>query len=157
MDLSHAFAGLDDRQRIYVESKLRGMTNRAAAAAAGMSESEAVNISRTEDVRQALETGRQASIKATGMDREKITEMLMDAYRAAESATEMVMAARELGKLHGVYAAQKVEHTHEVTKVTKFEQLKQLSNEDLERITRGELVLEGEFEEVTGKKLLGHG
>lgn len=157
MDLTEAFVGLDDRERLFVESKLRGMTTRAAAAAAGMSEAQAGALSQRDDVKRALDTGRRLSIEATGIDRSKISDMLMDAYRAAENASEMVMAARELGKLHGVYAAQKVEHSHQVTKVTKVEQLRQLSNDDLERVARGELVLEGEFTEILEPKQLSHG
>lgn len=157
MDLSPAFKELDERERVYVEARLRGISPRAAAVAAGCAADQATVLERRQCVTEALVAGREISIRETGFDRAKISEMLMDAYRAAENATEMVMAARELGKLHGVYAPAKVEVKHEVTRISGVDQLSQLTNDQLERVARGEIVLEGEFTEVTEAALLTHG
>lgn len=151
MDLSAAFEGLDDRERVYVESRVRGMSRVAANAAAGYApttQTEAQNPT----VKAAIERAREISIKQTGIDLQKITEMLMDAYRSAVNATEMVMAARELGKLHDLYPSQKlkIDHTHALKDVKTASDVKRLSTAELMKLAnvRGGDYLEAEFTEV---------
>lgn len=162
MDLSAAFAGLDltDKQRIYVESRLRGMSKVASARAAGAikdPERGAEQYEKYDAVRTAIERGRQISIQITGYTREKITDMLERAYYAATTAAEMVMAARELGKLHGLYAPTnvKVDHTHRLKDARTEEDLRRLSTEELLRLAneRGTDFIEGEFTELEPLRL----
>jgi len=100
----------------------------------------------------ALAKGRELSIQATGMTRERLTEMLMDAYRNASTAMEQIAAAKELGKLHGLYAAQKVEvgHTHKLEAAKSEREIKALTSEELLRLAhmRPGAVIEGEFTEI---------
>ncbi len=104
MDLSPALEGLTEKRRIYVEARLQGMSPKAACMAAGVAPNQISNYEGNPDVKAAIAKGHAISAEHTGLTREKVTAMLMDAYRMAETATEMVMAARELGKLHGLYA-----------------------------------------------------
>lgn len=62
-----------------------------------------------------------------------VTNMLLDAYDNAESANEMVNAAKELGKLHGLYEPEKaLVISGTVEEATK--QLSQMSTAELKKI-----------------------
>lgn len=126
MDLGPAFAGLDDRDRIYVEARLRGMSQ--VAAAAGLAPNNASRFEQQPHIREALDHGRRISAIETGIARTRVSDMLLDAYRSATTAAEMVMAARELGRLHGLYAPQRVEldHTHKLAQVKSEEDIRRL-------------------------------
>jgi hypothetical protein len=71
--------------------------------------------------------------------------MLLDAYENADTSSEMVNAAKELGKLHGLYAPEQT-----VTIQGTFEeaqkQITSMSNDDLLRIINDTSdVIEGEL------------
>ena len=148
MDLAPAFEGLSDRERIYVEGVLRGLPKKASAQAAGYDPVEFARLEKRPQVQKALETGRNISIKETGITREKVTDMLMEAWKNAVSTTEQVMVARELGKLHGLYEAKKVEVKHQLEHVSRADQLRTLTVEELERVAlEGKpLIIDGEFD-----------
>lgn len=150
MDLAPAFEGLTDRERIYVEGVLRGLPKKASAQAAGYAPQEFARLEKRPHVVEALEKGRGISIKETGITRQKVTDMLMEAWRNAVNTAEQVMVARELGKLHGLYEAKKVEVKHQLEHVKRAEQLRALTIEELERIALegGSLVIDGEFDIV---------
>jgi phage terminase small subunit len=160
MDLSPAFEGLTDKQRLYVEGRLRGLSRIAAARAAGAEadpKKSADQYEKNPKVAAALEKARQISIQHTGYTRQKIAEMLQRAYDLAGNATEMVMAARELGRLHGVYAPTnvKVDHEHRLTDTRNVEDLRHLTTEQLEQLVakRGGDFIEGEFVELEPLRL----
>jgi len=149
MDLTAAFDGLSDKDRIYVQSRLSGMSQVASALAAGLAPNHASEFEKQPRIAEALAKGRAIGIEATGITREKITEMLMDAYRTAETAAEMIMAARELGRLHGVYAPQRVEmdHVHKLQHVKTEKDIRRLPTADLMKLVsqRGGEVIDAEF------------
>lgn len=160
MDLSAAFVDLTDKQRIYVESRLRGMSKVASAVAAGSTADPKKSAQQYEDneaVAAALEKGRQISIAHTGYTREKVGEMLQRAYDCAATATEMVMAARELGRLHGVYAPAnvKVDHTHRLKDASNEGDLRRLSTAELEQLAhmRGGDFIEAEYTDLDQLRL----
>lgn len=144
-----ALEGLTDRERVLVEARLRGMTIAGAAAAAGYAYAHARELLNEPHCQAALALGRKISAEATAITRERLTDMLLEAYRAAANSTEMTLAVRELAKLHGLNAPQKVEidHSHRLATVTHEQHLKQLSVADLERIAnlRGGEIIEGEL------------
>lgn len=152
MDLTPALAGLSDKKRLYVQARLTGMNTGAAARAAGMKVPE--NSWRmyefATDVQLALQKGREISMQATGIDRKKVSDMLLAAYDAATNTVEMVAAARELGKLHGLYEAQKLEVNHRLEQVKTERELRTLSTADLEQlVAKGpDDFLETEYVEV---------
>lgn len=151
-----ALDGLTDRERLFVEARLKGMSKTAACAAAGVNKTDATTIDTLPHVARALKAGREQSVKDTQVTRERLVEMFLEAYRSAETATEMVAATRELGRLLGHYEAQKVAVTHELKQV-RADQLKTLTVAELERLARGEGVLEGEFFELQDRALITNG
>jgi hypothetical protein len=147
MDLAPAFAGLSDKQRLYVQARLEGDTPGVAARRAGV---EVPNTSwrlmeNNPVVAEALRKGREISIRSTGITREKVSEMLLEAYHNSTNAMEQVAAARELGKLHGLYEANKVQVEHKLAQLKHENELRALPLEELERLA----ALEGEFIDIT--------
>jgi hypothetical protein len=133
MDLTPALDGLTDRQRLYVEQRLSGKSVAAAAAIAGYASG--AQVERNPDIQAALNSGRAISARAVGFTREEAHDMLMQAYRNAESASEQVMAVRELVKLHGIAEPIKHEHTHK-------HELRALSDDELLRLAGGRAVFQ---------------
>lgn len=86
---------------------------------------------------------------ATKITRPLITAMLAEAYDMAESSNEVVAVAKELGKLHGLYAPDtSVSVNIQSGDIAK--QLSQMSTEELQRLLgtpTEDLVLEGEVHE----------
>lgn len=135
----------DPKQRIFVEARLRGMEPAAAARAAGLERHyETVHPEITAIVAEyaAQEAPRMS------MTRERLTEMLLDTYRNAATAGEQVAAVRELGKLHGLYAPQKlqVENNVNVNDARSVQDLRHMTIEQLEQLSRKRAgqVIEGE-------------
>ena len=83
---------------------LRGHTSQQAARAAGMNTtarfSEYVN---SEAGKALISVLRDREFEDIRITRGQLTSMFLEAYHMSSTATEKVMAARELGKLHGVY------------------------------------------------------
>lgn len=79
------------------------------------------------------------------INRGLVTNMLLEAYENADTSSEMVNAAKELGKLHGLYAPEQT-----VTIQGTFEeaqkQITSMSNDDLLRLINDTSdVIEGEL------------
>lgn len=86
---------------------------------------------------------------------DSITGMFMEAYHMSATATEKIAAARELGKLHGLYPDQKkgveVNITQNNIGTANVKQLQRLSDEEIAAALGPEmlsLIHEGEFEVV---------
>lgn len=162
MDLSAAFEGLDltDKQRIYVESRLRGLSKAASARAAGAVKDPgrgAEQYEAIDAVQTAIARGRQLSIEHTGYTRERVIQMLEQAFYCATTAGEMVMAAREIGKINGLYPATnvKVDHTHKLQDVRSTQDIARLTTAQLLQLAqqRGADIIEGEFTELEPLRL----
>lgn len=153
MDLLPALVDLSDAERIYVESRLRGLSLEACARAAGFQNPRSMVAALEADPRivTALRKGREISAQETGVTRKTIEEMLLRAYDAAATAGEMVMAARELARLHGLNEPTKHEVKHTVRQVKSEKELKALPTEELERLAHEDpsRVIEGDFEVVS--------
>jgi phage terminase small subunit len=147
---------LTERQRIYVESRLRGLSKMASATAAGISNPKhnAYQFEKRPAVREAIRAGMEALATEVMFTRKKAHDMLMDAHRNAASTTEQVFAIKELIKLHGVAAPEVKELRHQVTGSLKHEEVRQLSDTELLKLAQlppSELpstVIEGEYESV---------
>ena len=147
MDLTPALADLTDKQRLYVQARLEGSSPELAARRAG-SEVPKKDWRLYEihpKVQAALQKGREISMQQCGVTRERVSEMLQEAYRNAATAMEQIAAAKELGKLWGVYEAAKVQVEHRLGNVKSEQELRALSVADLEALT----AIEGEFIDVT--------
>lgn len=149
---------LTEPQRLYVASRLKGMSKVASAVAAGyaMAESNGNKVELSEAVREAIRVGREALAQEVMFDRRKAHDMLMDAHRNAETATEQILAVREMIKLHGVAAPEVKELRHQVSGSVKQE-VQKLSDADLLRLARLKdtevpRVLEAEFSIVRDER-----
>jgi hypothetical protein len=147
MDLTPALEGLEYKQRIYVESRLKGMAPKAAAVAAGYKggTNSTKVLENTPAVVNAMRRGMEIFAQDVAFGRREAHDMLMEAYRNSTTAAEQVGAVRELIKLHGLAAPIKHQHVHEGTIA-----LEAMSSEELLKLAQMEdFTLEGEFAEVT--------
>lgn len=154
MDLTPALVGLTDQDRIFVEGILRGLSQVAAGTAAGYKSPARVATRKVREphIVAALEKGRQISAQATGVTREKLNDMLMNAYHNAATAGEQVSAVLALAKINGLIENKsKVEVKHSVESPRHESDLKALPTEELMRLARTEpkLLIEGQFIDVT--------
>jgi len=151
--LASCFLELDQKERIYCENRLAGLSKKASAKAGGWANADkmAYEIEKRPHVMEAIVAATQIFAEEVGFTRREAHDMLMQAFRNADTAMEQIAAVRELIKLHGVQAPVKVEHEHTHTHEMQLEnmplkELMQLAN------MRG-LTLEGEFERVADRKV----
>ncbi len=82
-----------------------GYTALEAARAAGFSNPNLFRQFIDSDVGEAVVSYiRQREFKEIRVTRESLTDMLLESYYLAGSAAEKIMAVKELGKMHGLYA-----------------------------------------------------
>ncbi len=147
-DLASCFRDLNQKERIYVESRLAGMSQVASGRAAGIAnpEKEASKWEKKPHVQAAIIAATEIFAQEVGFTRKDAHDMLMQAYYNADTAGEQIAAVRELIKLHGVAAPEKIEHEH----THKHEmQLEHMPLKELMKLAGSEdLTLEGEFERV---------
>ena len=154
MDLTPALKDLTDQDRIFVEGLLRGLSQVAAATAAGYNSPARMGTRKAKEphIVAALEEGRRISAQATGITREKLNDMLMNAYYNAATSGEQVSAVMALAKINGLIEQKStVKVQHSLTSPTDESDLTQLPTEELMRLARAEprLLIEGEFKDVT--------
>jgi hypothetical protein len=154
-ELAKYLEPLTQIQKIYVECRLKGMSKVASATAAGITapHKNAGRIEESAAVKEALRVGRELLATEIMFTRKKAHEMLMEAHAHADTATEEILAIREMIKLHGVAAPEVKELRHQVTGKLEHEAVKQLSDADLLRLARLDddkvpHVLEAEYEIV---------
>ena len=155
--LSDALEKCTAMQRIFVRQRLLGDSITASGTAAGLRDAkrEAYRMVKAPNVIAAIAAGVEDSAEVMITDRAAVEKMLLVAYDNAETATEQIMAARELGKLHGHYAPTKtetkhehsghIEHDHDMRTVS-TRRLLELADE--KRMLPNPNFIEGEFEEV---------
>ncbi len=160
-ELVKILESLTPMQALYVQARLEGMTQVAAATAAGAAnpKKNAHKFEQSENVRTALRSSRELFAQKLAFDRKKAHEMYMDAYRNADSATEQKLVVDSLVKLHGIAAPEvkRLEHLH-TGKVTHVKQIQHLPDAKLLEMARlspaqdpnvieGELVEPGDAED----------
>jgi len=95
---------LTSQQEQLILLYMRGQAIKAAAQGAGYkSVSSAQNFLRSENAVAIMEHLRKREFDDVRITLDSITSMFLEAYHRAGTATEMVMATRELAKLHGLY------------------------------------------------------
>jgi hypothetical protein len=145
------FLSLTQKQRIYAEARLEGMTQKAAAAAAGSTDYFQLESSPT--VQAYMLERMKATADEVDFGRREAHDMLMDAYRNAETAMEQIAAVNSLIKLHGLEKPKVVEHVH---RAGAPRELEHMPLDQLMKLAEMEdLILEGEFEEVEPVPVLG--
>lgn len=153
-NLPSSLKGLTPKQRIYVESRLAGMTQVASATAAGYAspKQHANDLEKNENVQKALMAAMSDLAEEIGFTRKEAHDMLMSAYTNAATASEQIQAVKEMINLHGLAAPKQVEHKHEHQGTVSLERMD--THELLKLAEMEDLTLEGEFEEVTDVKRL---
>ena len=147
-------AKLTPKQRIYVESRIAGLTVGQSASAAGFKNHS--NLESNPRIAQILLHANKQSLAKLTMDRQDVLAGFMDAVNSAASATELVMAWREIGKVIGAYEPEvKVVVAVDLT----AERIASMGDDALLRISGMENfnnpdmepdILEGEYTEVEG-------
>ena len=151
-NLASCFQDLDQKERIYCEGRLSGLSKVASATAAGVASAKknAYEMEKRPHVMEAIVAATQIFAEEVGFTRREAHDMLMQAFRNADTAMEQITAVRELIKLHGIAAPVKVEHEHMHTHELQLEHmpLKEL----MKLANQNSLTLEGEFERVADRK-----
>ncbi len=134
-------------QKNYVEGRLQGLSQTAAARAAGASTNPA-NLEQNPKVRAAFKyLLSQSAMKVDELTKSDVLTGMMDAVNAAATASELVMAWREVGKLLGAY-----EPERKILEIRDYseEELKTLPDEHLLELAGGKMaeVIDAEYEEL---------
>jgi len=146
---------LTEMQRIFVEGVLRGLTDVAAATAAGVTNprANAHKLRKHPAVAEAIKKGKEMFARDVFFDRKKAHDMLVDAHSNAETTTEQVLAIREMIKLHGI-AAPEVKEIHQtISGKVEHSQLPTMTDNQLLELAdlpddQLPAIIDGEFEEV---------
>lgn len=152
--LASSLLKLTPKERIYVESRLAGLTQIASASAAGVASpnAHATEWEAKPQIQAAMLMAMQETAEEVGFTRKEAHEMLMSAYNNAATAAEQIQAVKEMISLHGIAEARKIEIKHEHTGVVSLERME--TKELMKLAGLESLILEGEFEEVTDDKQL---
>jgi hypothetical protein len=115
--------------------KVAMLMNEEGFAPAVVKETTGVGMSRIDKI---------SSRQRREINRGLVTNMLLEAFEYGDTSNEMINAAKELGKLHGLYEAEKT-----ITISGTFEeaqrQITNMSNEELQRLLIDVEDIEGEF------------
>jgi hypothetical protein len=135
-------------QRRYCEARLQGLTRPAACRAAGIDASDAHKYENHPKVRAALKwCVKESGQRAQELSKSDVMTGMLDAVEAAATASELVLAWRELGKLIGAYEPEKkILEVHDYSR----EELKTLTDKELAQLAgdRYKDAIDAEFEEI---------
>lgn len=125
---------LSTQQQLYLQHRLNGIAPKAAALAAGYRNPKAMvfSLERNPKIKAALVEANERRLVQEEIDKSKVIQGFLSAVDAATSATELVQAWRELGKLIGAYEPQKVEVNVTLEDLTE-KQLRSMSDQELAR------------------------
>ena len=120
---------LSVQQEQFVLYVLRGLTPTQSAKAAGYAHpsTEGSRLMGLDKISLLLQHFRDEELSAIKVTRDNLTVMLYEAHRKSANSTEEIAAIRELGKMHGVYEAEKTESVQ----IHKVEQLERLDDAEL--------------------------
>lgn len=130
----------------------RGLSTSAAGKQVGLTPAQSRAWLDLPNIRSALSAARDRVEQHIGfaVTRENLTMMLLEAHGKAGTAMEEIAAIKELGKMHGVYEPEKKVVEHQ--KITRVEQLRNLSDEELTQLAQLKLdsidATDAEFTEV---------
>lgn len=153
-NLASSLVKLTPKERIYVESRLAGLSKVASASAAGFAspQKHGYELEKREHIQQALMNAMTDIAEEIGFTRKEAHQMLMDAYTNAATAAEQIAAVKEMIALHGLAVPKQVEHKHEHTGTVSLERME--TRELAKLADMEDLTLEGEFEVIDDQKTL---
>lgn len=151
--LHYLLESIGPKGRLYVEARCRGSVPVVAARMAGFSDpdAKAEELERSDMVRTAIEYAIRAQLHELRITRNDVINGFLDAVRLAESSFEVTAAWREIGKVIGAYAPQKVEISGSVALAK--EKLEKLPDEELAKLA----AIDAEFVVLEGEKGAGDG
>ena len=138
------------KQKRYVEARLQGLNKAASKRAAGCGENG--DMEQNPKVRAAIRyLVNESMINVEKLTKSDVLTGMMDAVSAAATASELVMAWREVGKLLGAY-----EPERKILEIRDYsaEELKTLSDTDLAKLAGGRMqnvIEDADFHEVPSK------
>lgn len=129
--MTAALRELTEAQQLFVQCATAGLTTAASARAAGISEEEGYRIVHLPHVQAAMADIRNNLATKLEITREDVARGFLDAVRSSANSLELIAAWREIGKLLGHYAVEKVEATINVQGTAKLMMLRQLDDKVL--------------------------
>lgn len=148
---NNPYTALPVKERRYVEARLQGLAQTAAARAAGLDASSATRVERNPRVKEAIRyLLKESTVNVNELTKSDVLTGMMDAVNASATASELVMAWREIGKLLGVYEPEK-----KVLEIKDYSQqeLNEMRDEELLQLAGGRMqdvidVDDADFEEI---------
>lgn len=136
-------------QKQYVEARLQGLGKMAAMRAAGSTNTALENNPKVRAaIRYLVE---QSMTNVEELTKSDVLTGMMDAVGAAATASELVMAWREIGKLIGAY-----EPERKILEIRDYsaDELKMLPDKDLAKLAGDEMreVIDAEFHELESEE-----
>lgn len=117
---------ITEQERQALHYLTRGFSKSAAAKAAGLPSASVFTRPHVIEAMKDINSDSTAEIKVT---RDTLTQMLFESHRKSATATEEIAAAREIGKLHGLYESDKMKQTS--VNVHVIEQIESLPVDEL--------------------------
>lgn len=152
-NLASSLRDLSAKERIYVQCRLDGLTQLAAASAAGFANPKiGSELEKKPRVQAALLAAMEQVAEEIGFSRKEAHDMLMNAYQNAATAAEQIQAVKEMINLHGIAAPKQVEHKHEHTGTVSLERME--THELMKLADMEDLAIEGEFDVIDDRKRL---
>lgn len=134
-----ANVSLSPQEERFVTLVCHGFGPAAASRHCGMTIVAARALMEDERVTSILAYMKELYADAVAVTRETITVMLLEAHRKAASAGEEIMAAKELGKLHGLYKSDENKGT-KITNNTQINGNVSIGARKLARMTDADLI-----------------
>lgn len=144
---------LSHQQKLYIQSRKRGLPKTQSAISAGYAERMADDIEKVPEVREEIEKHAALEKRRARWTRNKMLEKLERAIDMAEIQADpanMIAGLREVGKVEGYYAPEvkKIDITSTKRLIGKYEVM---SDQELLEVAEGEAreVIEGDYRDVT--------
>jgi len=152
--LASSLAKLNPKERIYVQSRLEGLTQIASASAAGYAhpKTRGNELEKKDHIQAAIISAMQETAEEVGFTRREAHDMLMSAYQNAATAAEQIQAVKEMIALHGLAVPKQIEVKHQHQGTVSLERME--TSELMKLADMEDLVLEGEFEVINDQKRL---
>lgn len=130
-DLATARDALSRQERLYVQSRLEGSAPAVAARIAGIEDHRCLESAPR--IRNALQSAARVARHARRIQREDVVAGFLDAVHMSATATELVNAWREIGRICGLYEPVRID-----LNITKQQDFAQMSDAELLELTEGD-------------------
>lgn len=138
---------LTKKQKAYVEARSKGESKDRSAIMAGSDPANAKIYEKSDTVKTELERIRQEARTNTGVTREDLVFMFQEAANMARiigDVAGLVAAAREMGKILGLYAPEVKKITHDMDANSVRKALRDMTEDELHRLAHGRTIVDAE-------------